>query len=88
MCVLRWDRSLGRCHWGPPRLPVSERRERYMGKRSLNAQHLTVSGMVLQSRTGDRCGMKVLGVIPRSKGLVDAMKKSYGGQSVCDPAKV
>lgn len=30
--------------------------------------------MIFQLRTGDRCGVKVLGVIPRSKGLVDAMK--------------
>lgn len=30
----------------------------------------------MQLRTVDRCGMKVLGVIPRSKGLVDAMENS------------
>jgi hypothetical protein len=29
---------------------------------------------MLQSRTDDMCGVKVLGVIPRSKGLVDAME--------------
>lgn len=45
-----------------------------MGEKSPNVQYLAFLGMILQPRTGDRCGVKVLGVIPRSKGLVDAMK--------------
>lgn len=53
---------------------MSERRERYVGGKSLDTQYLAVMGMILPLRTGDRCGVKVLGVIPRSKGLVDAME--------------
>lgn len=44
--------------------------------------------MILQLRTGDRCGVKVLGVISRSKGLVDAMKNPIETNRFVTPRNV